>query len=47
MAIVKSEPGVAETIVERVKPLRFAEQDGSAKYDAFFKQFNEAMMAPH
>ena len=47
MAIIKSEDGVAETIVERVKPLRFAEQNGPEKYSAFFKQFNEAMMAPH
>src|ERR1700723_3876863 len=46
MAIIKSEDGVAETIVERVKPLRFAEQNGPEKYSAFFKQFNEAMMAP-
>ena len=47
MAIIKSQDGVAETIVERVKPLRFAEQNGPEKYNAFFKQFNEAMMAPH
>jgi uncharacterized oxidoreductase len=47
MAIIKSQDGVAETIVERVKPLRFAEQNGPEKYSAFFKQFNEAMMAPH
>jgi uncharacterized oxidoreductase len=47
MAIIKSQDGVAETIVERVKALRFAEQNGPEKYSAFFKQFNEAMMAPH
>ena len=47
MVILKTKSGVAETIGERVKPLRFAEQDGSEKYDRFFKQFNEAMMAPH
>ena len=48
MAIIKSQDGVAETIVERVK-LRcdLAEQNGPGKYSAFFKQFNEAMMAPH
>ena len=47
MAILKAQSAVAETIVDRVKPLRFAEQGGSEKYDGFFKQFNEAMMAPH
>jgi uncharacterized oxidoreductase len=47
MAIIESQDSVAETIVERVKPLRFAEQNGPEKYSAFFKQFNEAMMAPH
>jgi hypothetical protein len=47
MAILKTQSAVAETIVDRVKPLRFAEQGGSEKYDGFFKQFNEAMMAPH
>lgn len=47
MAIIKSQDSVAETIVELVKPLRFAEQGGSEKYEAFFEQFNEAMMAPH
>ena len=47
MAIITSQDDVAEIIVERVKPLRFAEQNGPEKYSAFFKQFNEAMMAPH
>jgi uncharacterized oxidoreductase len=47
MAILKTQSAVVETIVERVKPLRFAEQGGSEKYDGFFKQFNESMMAPH
>jgi len=47
MAIIESQDSVAETIVERVKSLRFAEQNGPEKYSAFFKQFNEAMMAPH
>lgn len=47
MTIIKSKDGVAETIVELVKPLRYAEQGGPEKYDAFFKKFNEAMMAPH
>ena len=47
MAILKTQSAVAETIVDRVKPVRFAEREGSEKYDGFFKQFNEAMMAPH
>jgi hypothetical protein len=45
MAILKTQSAVAETIVDRVKPLRFAEQGGSEKYDGFFKQFNEAGFA--
>jgi len=47
MAIIESQDSVAEAIVERVKPLRFAEQNGPEKYSSFFTQFNEAMMAPH
>src|SRR5580692_10105803 len=47
MAIITSQDDIAEIIVERVKPLRFAEQNGPEKYSAFFKQFNETMMAPH
>jgi uncharacterized oxidoreductase len=45
--IIKTQPNAAEILVERVKPLRFAEQGGPEKYEAFFKQFNDAMMAPH
>jgi uncharacterized oxidoreductase len=45
--IIKTRPNAAEIIVERVKPLRFAASNGQEKYDAFFQQFNEAMMAPH
>lgn len=47
MNILKTQGSVSETIVERVKPLRFAEGGGPEKYAAFFKQFNEAIMAPH
>jgi uncharacterized oxidoreductase len=45
--IIKTQPNATEILVERVKPLRFAEQNGKEKYDAFFQQFNDAMMAPH
>jgi uncharacterized oxidoreductase len=45
--LIKTEPDATEILVERVKPLRFAEQNGKEKYDAFFKQFNDAMMGPH
>ncbi|MGD0442647.1 MAG: SDR family oxidoreductase [Edaphobacter sp.] len=45
--IIKTQPNAAEIIVERVKPLRFAASNGQEKYDAFFKQFNDAMLAPH
>jgi uncharacterized oxidoreductase len=45
--ILKTQPDVSEVLVERVKPLRFSEQNGPEKYTAFFKQFNDAMAAPH
>ena len=45
MNILKASPDGAEICVERVKPLRFAEADGS--YAAFFKNFNDAMSAGH
>ena len=48
MNILKTSPGTTEICVERVKPLRFAEANGS--YDAFFKKFNDgvaAAMAAH
>jgi len=45
--IIKTQPNATEILVERVKPLRFAASNGQEKYDAFFQQFNEAMMAPH
>lgn len=47
MNILETQDSVSETIVERVKPLRFAEEGGPEKYAAFFKQFNGAIMAPH
>jgi uncharacterized oxidoreductase len=45
--IINTQPNATEILVERVKPLRFAAANGKEKYDAFFKQFNDAMMAPH
>lgn len=36
MSILRTQSAVAETVVDRVKPLRFAERDGSEKYDGFF-----------
>jgi len=46
-AILKAKPDVTEVLVERVKPLRFAELNGVEKYEAFFKTFNDAAPAPH
>jgi uncharacterized oxidoreductase len=43
--LIKTQPDVTEILVERVKPLRFAEHNGPEKYAAFFKQFNDAMAA--
>ena len=43
MDILANSPDVVEICVERVKPLRFAESSGG--YDAFFKNFNDAMIA--
>jgi uncharacterized oxidoreductase len=45
--IIKTQPNATEILVERVKPLRFAAANGQEKYDAFFKQFNDSMLAPH
>jgi uncharacterized oxidoreductase len=47
IAILKAKPDVTEVLVERVKPLRFAELNGVEKYEAFFKTFNDAAPAPH
>ena len=41
MDILEASPEVTEVLVERVKPFRFAEVNGG--YDAFFKQFNDAV----
>jgi uncharacterized oxidoreductase len=43
--LIKTQPDATEILVERVKPLRFSEQNGPEKYTAFFTQFNDAMSA--
>jgi uncharacterized oxidoreductase len=43
MTILKTSPDVTEICVERVKPLRFAEANGT--FDAFFKRFNDGVRA--
>ena len=43
--ILKTQPTAMEVLVDRVKPLRFSEQNGKEKYEAFFQTFNDA--APH
>jgi uncharacterized oxidoreductase len=45
MNILKTSPEATEICVERVKPLRSAEASGN--YDAFYKQFNDAMAGSH
>jgi uncharacterized oxidoreductase len=41
--LLKTQPNATEILVERVKPLRFAADNGPEKYNAFFQQFNDAM----
>jgi uncharacterized oxidoreductase len=41
--LIKTQPTATEILVERVKPLRFAADNGPEKYEAFFQQFNDAM----
>jgi uncharacterized oxidoreductase len=43
MRILTDSPDATEILVERVKPLRFAEANGG--YDGFFKTFNDGMAA--
>lgn len=43
MAIFQQSPEADEILVERVKPLRYAEQNGA--YGTFFKDFNDQMAA--
>ena len=41
--LIQTQPNATEILVERVKPLRYAADNGPEKYEAFFKQFNDAM----
>ena len=43
MNILTTQPNATEILVETVKPLRYAEQNGPEKYAAFFANFNNAM----
>jgi len=43
MQILKSSPNATEILVERVKPMRFAEATG--RYEGFFKQLNDGAQA--
>ncbi len=45
--LIKTQPNAEEILVERVKPLRFAADNGPEKYTAFVKQFNDAMNHPN
>ena len=45
MEIFKTQPNATEIAVERVHPLRFAAEGGEQKYEQFFTQFNDAMVA--
>ncbi len=45
MSILTSSPGATEICVERVKSLRFASSGGD--YEAYFRNFNDAMSAAH
>jgi uncharacterized oxidoreductase len=47
MRILKDSPDTTEVLVERVKPMRFAERNGA--YDEFFQGFNDQVAAsqPH
>jgi uncharacterized oxidoreductase len=43
ISILKNSPDATEILVERVKPLRFAEKNGG--FDAFFNKFNDGVTA--
>jgi len=45
MAILKAQPNVAEILVKRVHPLRFAASEGQEKYQAVFRELNERISA--
>jgi uncharacterized oxidoreductase len=43
MEILKTQPEATEICVKRVYPLRFAEEQGHAKYEEMFRNFNASM----
>jgi uncharacterized oxidoreductase len=43
MEILKTQPTVTEICVKNVYPLRYAAENGQAKYEAQFQGFNDAM----
>ena len=45
MGILGSDPGVAEILVKRVQPLRFAASGGPEKYQAFYQEMNDRVSA--
>jgi uncharacterized oxidoreductase len=45
--LIKTQPKATEILTERVKPLRYAADNGPEKYEAFFQTFNNAMNHPH
>jgi uncharacterized oxidoreductase len=45
MAILRTQPKVAEILVKRVHPLRFAASEGPEKYAAVFRELNERISA--
>jgi uncharacterized oxidoreductase len=45
MAILKDQPDVAEILVKRVHPLRFASSEGEEKYQVVFREMNARIAA--
>lgn len=45
MAILDSQPDVAEILVQRVRALRFAASEGPAKYETFWRELNDRISA--
>lgn len=44
MGILRTQPDAREICVQRVYPLRFAEEQGQEKYAEFFSRFNDQVM---
>lgn len=45
MGILKAQPDVAEILVKRVQPLRFAASNGEEKFQALFREMNDRVSA--